>query len=352
MTSTDGTANVDTRGGLEGDKSVLQPTPSNSAERTRIALDEIYVPDDRRALQPDKVADLAESMKVLGLLSPIAVRWVRREVTLPNALTVKGAYHLVYGLHRLTAARQLGWTEIPCQILFSSTATIDTQDAPKMQGNDRQALMVEIAENLHRAELTALERSEHIAAWMKLIEENAQGSGNSEKISGELDRRGSGRPKGGRSAAAREIGISEADARRSERIAALPDKAKAEAKALGLDDNQVALLKATRADDPVSALRDHAALSKEAPSPQPAPPSAADPAGEPEPQAMSAELATAMEAVKKLSPEDLSAFVWWVRATFPLPRAQSEETSSVSILAPISGWASAAAGLLRVRTAV
>jgi hypothetical protein len=133
MTSTDGTANVDTRGGLEGDKSVLQPTPSNSAERTRIALDEIYVPDDRRALQPDKVADLAESMKVLGLLSPIAVRWVRREVTLPNALTVKGAYHLVYGLHRLTAARQLGWTEIPCQILFSSTATIDTPDAPKMQ---------------------------------------------------------------------------------------------------------------------------------------------------------------------------------------------------------------------------
>jgi ParB-like chromosome segregation protein Spo0J len=351
MTSTDGTANVDTRGGLEGDKSVLQPTPSKSAERTRIALDEIYVPDDRRALQPDKVADLAESMKVLGLLSPIAVRWVRREVTLPNALTVKGAYHLVYGLHRLTAARQLGWTEIPCQILFSSTATIDTQDAPKMQGNDRQALMVEIAENLHRAELTALERSEHIAAWMKLIEENAQGSGNSEKISGELDRKGSGRPKGGRSAAAREIGISEADARRSERIAALPDKAKAEAKALGLDDNQVALLKATRADDPVSALRDHATLSKEAPSPQ-APPSAADPASEPEPQAMSAELATAMEAVKKLSPEDLSAFVWWVRATFPLPRAQSEETSSVSILAPISGWASAAAGLLRARTAV
>jgi hypothetical protein len=58
--------------------------------------------------------------------------------------------------------------------------------------------MVEIAENLHRAELTALERSEHIAAWMKLIEENAQGFGNSEKISGELDRRGSGRPKGGR----------------------------------------------------------------------------------------------------------------------------------------------------------
>ena len=351
MISTDGT-----EGGLERDESshlaVLQPTPSNSAERTLIAPDEIYVPDDRRALQPDKVADLAQSMKVLGLLSPIAVRWVRREVTLPNALTVKGAYHLVYGLHRLTAARQLGWTEIPCQILFSSTAATEKPYAPKMQGNDRQALMIEIAENLHRAELTALERSEHIAAWIKLVEENSQGSGEAEEISGELDRRAAGRPKGGRSAAAREIGISEADARRSERIAALPDEAKAEAKALGLDDNQVALLKATRAGDPVSALRDHATLSKEAPLPPPAQPSATVPAHEPKPQEMSAELAAAMEAVKKLSPEDLSAFVWWVRATVPLLRAQSEATSNTSVLAPISGWASAAAGLLRARTTV
>src|SRR5271167_4987569 len=146
MISTDGT-----EGGLERDESthlaVRQPTPSNSAERTHIALDEIYVPDDRRALQPDKAADLAESVKVLGLLSPIAVRWVRKEVTLPNALSVEGAYHLVYGLHRLTAARQLGWTEIPCQILFSSTVGIETPYDPKMQGNDRQALMAEIAEN-------------------------------------------------------------------------------------------------------------------------------------------------------------------------------------------------------------
>jgi hypothetical protein len=88
MTSTDGTANVDTSSGLERDEStrpaVQQPTPRNSAERTQIALDEIYVPGDRRALQPDKVADLAESIKVLGLLSPIAVRWVRKEVTLPT----------------------------------------------------------------------------------------------------------------------------------------------------------------------------------------------------------------------------------------------------------------------------
>jgi hypothetical protein len=354
MTPTDGTAHVDAEGEPERNElahlAVPQPTSNSCAERTQIALDEIYVPRDRRALQPDKVADLAQSMKVLGLLSPVGVRWVRKEIILPNALTVKGAYHLVYGLHRLAAARQLGWQEIPCQILFSSTAAVESPYALNMEGSDRHAWMVEIAENLHRAELTALERSEHIAAWIKLIEEDPQGSGEAEETSGWLDKKASGRPKGGRSAAARKIGISEADARRSERIAALPDEAKAEAKGLGLDNNQVALLKATRAGDPVSALRDHATLSNEVLSSPPVQPSATAPGDESNPPVMSAELAAAMEAVKRLSPEDLSAFTWWVRATFPAPRAPSEATGSTGILTPISGWASAAAGLLRPRT--
>ena len=129
MTPIDRTAQVDAEGELERSESANlaapQPTSSNSAERARIALDEIYIPGDRRALQPDKVADLAQSMKVLGLLSPVGVRWVRKEIILPNALTVKGAYHLVYGHHRLAAARQLGWQDIPCQILFSSTAAVE-----------------------------------------------------------------------------------------------------------------------------------------------------------------------------------------------------------------------------------
>jgi ParB-like chromosome segregation protein Spo0J len=354
MTPTDGTAHVDAQGELEASESTClaapQPTSSNCAEQTQIALDEIYVPGDRRALQQEKVADLAQSMKVLGLLSPVGIRWVRKEIILPNALTVKGAYHLVYGLHRLAAARQLGWKEIPCQILFSSTAAVEDPHALKMQGSDRHAWMVEIAENLHRAELTALERSEHIAAWIKLIEEDPQGSGEADEAFRDLDKRVSGRPKGGRSAAARKIGISEADARRSERIAALPDDAKAEAKERGLDNNQVALLKATRAGDPVNALRDHATLSNEVQSPPPVEPSASAPGNLSKPPTMSAELAAAMEAVKRLSPEDLSAFTWWVRAAFPAPRVPSEATGSTGILTPISGWASAAAGLLRART--
>ena len=92
---------------------------------------------------------------------------------------------------------------------------------------------------------------------------------------------------------------------------------KAEAKALGLDDNQVALLKATRAADPVSALRNHATHAKEAASPPKEAASSPEarrfrrhrrgrlrkfqPASS-KPQAMSTELAAAMEAVKKLLP--------------------------------------------------
>ena len=88
MTPTDGTAHLDAQGELEASESAClagpQPTSSNCAEQTQIALDEIYVPGDRRALQPDKVADLVQSMKVLGLLSPVGVRWVRKEIILPT----------------------------------------------------------------------------------------------------------------------------------------------------------------------------------------------------------------------------------------------------------------------------
>jgi len=363
MTPVDGSVQVDGQVDAGPSEAVAltatQTEPSNLPEPTRIALDEIFIPPDRRALQPDKVADLVQSMKVLGLLAPVAVRWVRKDVTLPNSLKVEGAYHLVYGHHRVAAARELGWTEIPCRVILSSNAAIEHPSALSLQGSERHALMVEIAENLHRAELTALERSEHIAAWIKLIEGNSPGSDESRETASvsapsevEPSKKGSGRPKGGRSAAAREIGISEADARRSERIAALPDQVKAEAKALGLDDNQVALLKATRATDPVSALREHATRSQDTPASPPAQPSATEPAPDAPPPQASAELTAAMEATKKLSQEDLCAFLWWVRATFPLPRVPSETVGNTGILNPISGWASAAASLLRPRPTV
>src|SRR5208282_1193497 len=112
----------------------------------RIPIADIEIADGGRDLQDDKVMDIAASMQRIGMLSPIGVRMV------------DGNRRLVYGRHRLAAARSLGWTEIECHVL---------------EADDRRARMAEIAENLHRAELTALERSDQIAEWLKLEAEDA-----------------------------------------------------------------------------------------------------------------------------------------------------------------------------------
>ncbi len=69
----------------------------------------------------------------------------------------------------------------------------------------------EIAENLHRAELTALERAEHIAEWVRLTEQKlAQVAPVSER--GRVEGRGN---KGGINAATRELGIDRSEAQRA-----------------------------------------------------------------------------------------------------------------------------------------
>ena len=287
----------------------LQDQPEGSGDQQLIPLNEILVVGQRRSLQQDKVADLVVSIRSLGLLSPIAVRRVGGAKEAREAPEDSGSYQLVYGLHRLTAVRQLGWKKIPCQVFSSSEVKLGMPHLSDMADDDRHALMAEIAENLHRAELTALERAEHIAHWLKL----KWGVQPPAEKSPEAKGKGRGRPQGGRSAAAREIGISEPDARRSEKIAALPDEVKAEAKVLGLDDNQAALLKATVASDPVAVLRDHATSPERAPEGELCPPAeGAMPAS----GSVSAELKAAMEAIRRLGAADRHSLVWWTRVTY------------------------------------
>jgi ParB family chromosome partitioning protein len=89
--------------------------------------------------------------------------------------------------------------------------------------------------NLHRAELSALERDEQVALWVHLSAEKVR----------QLDEPlpGGRQPnEKGQSKAARELGISEPDARRAVRVAGLSDEAKQVAREVGLDDNRAALL--------------------------------------------------------------------------------------------------------------
>jgi ParB family chromosome partitioning protein len=106
-------------------------------------------------------------------------------------------------------------------------------------------LAPEIAENLHRRELSALERDTLRAAWVRLrsaSEKLAQDGPVSKR--GRQEGRGNS---GGVRQSARDLGVPRPSLERSLKVAALPPETKARAVELGLADNQAALLEATKA---------------------------------------------------------------------------------------------------------
>jgi ParB/RepB/Spo0J family partition protein len=175
-------------------------------------INRIRVIDPNRPLDEKKLAAIKESMAKIGLKTPITVR-----------ARNKGPV-LVAGLHRLKAAKALGWTEITCNIIDSSK--IDA----KLWG---------LAENLHRAELTAIQRAEFIEDWEKLLKKRDQDA--------QVAHPGGRQPHDkGNSATAKALGTSRDDVRRAKAIANISPKAKATAKAEGLGDNKSALLKVAK----------------------------------------------------------------------------------------------------------
>lgn len=105
------------------------------AELRTIAIDSIrpneYQP--RRRFEESALSELADSIRELGVLQPILVR------PLPH-----GRYELIAGERRWRAARRVGLTEIPA--LVRSTSNLESLEEA-------------IVENLHRADLNALEEA-------------------------------------------------------------------------------------------------------------------------------------------------------------------------------------------------
>jgi ParB family chromosome partitioning protein len=109
-----------------------------------IDLDNIAVlPDRMRALRPEVIDALVESIKHGGQLQPIIVRQGRH------------GFILVAGLHRFEAAKKLK----------SETIRAEVRDL-----DDDEALLVEIDENLIRADLSPAERALHIGKRKELYE--------------------------------------------------------------------------------------------------------------------------------------------------------------------------------------
>lgn len=235
-------------------------------ETTSLALDEIVVGDRLRGLNQQTVETLKESItKLGGIKTPISVRFISNEE----------GWQLVAGRHRLQAAIELAMPRIPVR---------------EETGSELDARLWEIAENLHRADLTALQRDEHIAAWDRLSAEKAA-------LSGEIS------PPLSIKATAKALHLDRKDVREAIRVAALPQEVKEEATRLGLDRSHAALAAVTgdafSKEDQIRALREKAvqkAASRDVAT------------------ASERRIEAAVDKVQKLSQEELSVFADWFRA--------------------------------------
>ena len=150
-----------------------------------------------RDFSPAAVERLAQSMKEIGLRQPITIRVVDNHVD-PDGEITDGVSILVAGRHRLEAARQLGWEYI---------------DAVDADDDEFQAELWEIAENLHRLDLTKEQRDQHIRRYAELLE--ARRGVVILEQNEPVSARGPGQPKGLARQIADETGLSKSTVQRA-----------------------------------------------------------------------------------------------------------------------------------------
>ena len=107
----------------------------------KVKIEDITVNPGRRAVSQDGIEELAFSMEQVGLLNPI---------------TLTEDHTLVAGLHRLEAAKSLGWSEIEC--------TISELDGLTAQ-------LAELDENFARTNLSPLELGDFLKQRKEIYEE-------------------------------------------------------------------------------------------------------------------------------------------------------------------------------------
>jgi len=192
------------------------PAPHVLATR-EINIDDALVGERFRPVLPENAAKLAESLKTLGQ---------QRAITMRPAPGQDGKFVVVAGATLLAAAKLLNSTHIRADII---------------ECDEVEARLWEIAENLYRAELTALEEAEHLAEWIRVMERKVVSRQKVAKPKG-------GRPEGAITKAARELPLKgkTRQARRKAierklKIASITQEARTAAKEAGLDDRLSAL---------------------------------------------------------------------------------------------------------------
>jgi ParB-like chromosome segregation protein Spo0J len=169
---------------------------------------------------------LAESIADIGLQTP------------PTVVERDGRHVLVTGRHRIDALKLLGNESVLVRLV---------------EMDELDARMWAISENLHRAELTDLQRSEQIAEYAELAKQKREAELHSAQVAQNESKREDGRGhrhESGDALAARNLGVTRDKVRRAKIITALPEETKQAARDAGLDDNQSALLRAAKAQTP------------------------------------------------------------------------------------------------------
>ncbi len=128
------------KGGAAADRQTK--TKPSSMEVVKIRVEDVNVPDNWRSINKEKLECIAESMNLIGLRTPISVR------------TIKQGFRLIAGRHRLEAAKKLGWKRIKAIV---------------MRGDKLDRLIWHDAENVDRADPTALEHAEALTRRAKYI---------------------------------------------------------------------------------------------------------------------------------------------------------------------------------------
>jgi ParB-like nuclease domain len=132
-----------------------QTLPGQAADHCRLLrVRKILDPEPDRELDHDLVCSIAESVRTIGFLHPIAVRKVQIE----KKSRLRTKIVLVAGAHRLEAARYLGHEFIECKF-------VHYDDDPSVQ-------LVQIGEDLFRKQLTVLRQSELLTKWYDVVSKN------------------------------------------------------------------------------------------------------------------------------------------------------------------------------------
>jgi len=124
-------------------------TDASPRGRLLLPVDQIHVGERFRAAYESRIDELAASIELFGQQQPIVVGPLLRSGK------YRGKHRLVAGLHRLRAVERLGRTEIWAEI---------------QEGSGDYLRLLELVENLHRAELTALDRATFTAEFKRLYE--------------------------------------------------------------------------------------------------------------------------------------------------------------------------------------